>query len=56
MNKTRTLLAVAAAVAGLVLLGGTLAYAAPRWPNARRGECHLPGELHRRICDPYAQP
>jgi hypothetical protein len=29
MKKARTLLAVAAAVAGLMLLGGTLAYAAP---------------------------
>jgi hypothetical protein len=37
--KTRTLLAVAAAVAGLVLLGGTLAYAAPP-AGPTRGEAN----------------
>jgi hypothetical protein len=39
MKKTRTLLAVAAAVAGLVLLGSTLAYAAPP-AGPTRGEAN----------------
>jgi hypothetical protein len=39
MKKTRTLLAVAAVVAGLVLLGSTLAYAAPP-TGPTRGEAN----------------
>ena len=39
MKKTRTLLAVAAAMAGLMLLGGTVAYAAPP-AGPTRGEAN----------------